>query len=286
MTRKKDSVALFEVIAKDKDKYPKAGVSVPGWMGGAPQGPVAPSGPAASEPSAPTVAQAPPAAMAAAPEAPPAASDEPMLSIVAGRLRLSLNYTVALVAAFGLIVVLFGAVALGRWTARGGKAAGDSGGNLAGIVDSGKANDGAEQAPAKKAEGRQKPLEARGPGKTEGPPVVPAARISGKYYLVIQMLPGGTTTELHKEAWKIRDFCVANGKPADVQEVSKNYMVWSLTPFDTPSPKDPKVQQYAQEIEDLGKKYVAQKGRYNLMQRRSVGAPLDPLMLLYTTEKK
>ena len=286
MTKKKDSVALFEVITKDREKYPKGGVAVPGWMGGAPHKPgVHPEQGAPQGPSVPQDQLAPevPAALASEPAAPPSRPEtgEPMLSISGGRIRLSLNYTVSLVAAFALVVVLFGAVALGRLTAGAGRPAGESGGNLPGILDAGKGEGEQRKAPAPKApQAGQKTV----PAKAQTP-AAPATRIVGKYYLVIQTLRGGLTTELEKEAFKIRDFCVANGKPADVQEQNGNYIVWSLTPLDSPSAKDPKVQQYAQEIEELGRKYASQGGRYNLMQRRSAGGPLDPFVMIYMPKK-
>lgn len=89
--KKKNSVALFEVIAK---AGPEPDMSVPGWMKGD-----EPGHPSAEVPAGYSGRQG---------------GGEALISTVPGRLRLSLNYVSCMVAAFGLVVLLSLAFWMGR----------------------------------------------------------------------------------------------------------------------------------------------------------------------------
>jgi len=108
VVKKKDSVALFEVISKSRQRRSEAGLGIPGWMGreqdiaqGVGEG-EPPAGPS------PTVRAAP--------------LGEPTISTARGRLSLSLNYVSCLVAVMALVGLLVLAFWLGRATAGGAEA--------------------------------------------------------------------------------------------------------------------------------------------------------------------
>jgi hypothetical protein len=97
--KKKDSVALFEVISKSRQKRSEAGLNVPGWMGrGVPGG------------------EPPERAEGAGEVEMPGPLPEPVVSTAGGRLRLSLNYVTALVAVVGMVLLLVLAFWVGRWS--------------------------------------------------------------------------------------------------------------------------------------------------------------------------
>jgi len=97
--RKKNSVALFEVISKSQEKRAKAGLGVPAWMGKSAQ--VPPS----ARPGVPPMAP---------PSATGAARGEPIFSTAAGRLKLSLNYVSCVAIVAGLVLLLAVTFWLGR----------------------------------------------------------------------------------------------------------------------------------------------------------------------------
>ena len=99
--KKKNSVALFEVISKSKAENVEPDMSVPGWMK-----------PPSGKPKTPTKAQVAKRAKFS--------TGEPVFSTDGGRLTLSLNYVSCIVVAFGLIVVASLVFWLGRATAQDG----------------------------------------------------------------------------------------------------------------------------------------------------------------------
>jgi hypothetical protein len=101
VTKKKDSVALFEVISKNRQVQGESGMGVPDWMG------------KGAEPPSPGQE----AAVSVASKA-PSKPIEPLLSTATGRLTLSLNYVSCMVAALALVLLLALAFWLGRWSAR------------------------------------------------------------------------------------------------------------------------------------------------------------------------
>lgn len=101
MTKKRDSVSLFEVISKNRQAQRELGLSVPAWMG--------------KETEQPSPGQE--AAVSAAPKA-PSKPIEPIVSTATGRLTLSLNYVSCMVVALAMVLLLALAFGLGRWSAR------------------------------------------------------------------------------------------------------------------------------------------------------------------------
>ena len=272
MAKKKNAMALFEVISKTRDKNPGSEVTVPNWMkpGHQDQAPQdqapdveAPEAqePAPPEPEAQTQTPASQTEVASpeaeAPNAPalpttstweprrspegPKMSDLPMLSTDGGRLTLSLNYVSCMVVSMGVLLLIIGAFVLGRVTA---------------------------------------PDSSPPAGASTGKPVV--KRQVGKYYLVIQTLDG-RTPEARVEADRIVKFCSANSEPSEVKLLDKNLIVWSLTPFD--SAKSEEVIAHALFVQnELGAKYARKFGsKYKFIQPQKNGK-LVPVLFPYTKQ--
>jgi len=262
VAKKKNSVALFEVIQKTKRS--DASMDVPKWMGG--QGPKAP---------APAVPERPGAARPAASPA-EAGGPERLVTVTGDRLRLSLNYTTAAIAIGVLVVLVLMGFAIGRYAGGRGEPA--------------KQGTMAERTPySPDVVGGPKPAPAEGTRTGTGTPVggdaaADSAREKGKWYLVIQGL-GGTRPADLEEAWRITTFCKANGVPAKPARYTapsggkQRYIVWSLVPFD--SAKDEKAWQYARKVEAVGKEYFAKYTTYDFRQRMAAGGKFNPWFELY-----
>ena len=269
MAKKKNSMALFEVISKTRDKNPDAEVTVPNWIkssseqpdqetrepdvqeSAVEEDPPCPEPEAQSGASLEEIAPSPPKA----PPSPalqttstwephrsddtPEKSDLPIWSTAGGRLTLSLNYVSCLVASTGILLLIITAFVLGRITA-------------------------SSVAP---------------PVKT-GQSVV--KRQVGKYYMVIETLDG-KTRQARAEADRIVKFCGENGEPAQVQLLGKNLIVWSLTPFD--SPKSEEVRAHALHVQnELGAKYARKyTSKYKFNQPEQNGK-LVPIMYPYSKQ--
>lgn len=246
MARKKDSVALFEVISKSQAKHLESDMSVPRWITGSeePEKPSAPDERPRVEPdrAAPTMRE-------------PGGPAEPMFATAGGRLRVSLNYLTCTIIVLGLVLALAGAFVLGRATAPAPP-----------VEKPGKTTAGAGQ--------------VKGPVREARRPVTRMPqRVSGKYYLVIETLKGITHAD-EDEATRIADFCKQNGEPAEPRMWRGKIIVWSLTAFD--SPRSEAAIRHARFIQDnLGKEYFNPgKNRiYKFLQMRS--GKFDPYYLPY-----
>lgn len=270
-SKRKDAVALFEAISKTRPKLAEGSMTVPSWMTRTPQAPELPASSTSPAPAAPapapqvTVAPVPPPsrlgevqerAAQFAGRLRPGWGAEPTFSTYGGRVRVSLNYLSAGVAAAGLVVVLLATFLIGRVTAPRQVAATET----------------PQGVPVK-----PDVLNTAGQGQQTGTPPAPSELVKGKFYLVVQDLRGNTEA-MKDEALKIADFCKGNGKPAKVIIYgNRTYMVWSTVPFN--SQNDAAAKAHAQEIEELGKKYRAQGGKYDFMQRKSRTGPLDPMVI-------
>jgi hypothetical protein len=258
-------VALFEAISKTKPKQPM-NMAVPSWMT---RGQQAAQVAAESAPAPAFVAQAAPVPTApiqlgelqqrASQLAGLAAPVEPVFSADAGRLRVSLSYLSAGVGAAGVVLVLIAAFVLGRTTASPKQ-------QQAGATPPGPPP--------------LKPEVVRGTGGEQShPPLTTQTippRVKGKWYIVIQDMLG-TTPAHQEEAAKIAEFCTQNGKAASAVLQQGRCYVLGATPFEATN--DPAAPQYAAEIEALGKKYKQQGGKYDFMQRKTRGGPVDPLFI-------
>jgi len=257
VAKKKDSVALFELLSKTKEKQGDAVLQVPDWMTEHEAGPVVPT-PAAPQSAAPVTPKPAPPPPRAAPVA-PRRETPTMASPSAGRAKLtfSVSYTKCFLAFAVLLVLLFGAFLLGRATA--------------GPAQTGDHMD---------AKFRTEVL-GQGNGR-QGQQVKPE-RIRGKYYLIVQRLKD-TSASAAAEGQQIVDFLRQNGqwaevKPFRTQSGKKFYAVWSLQAFEVRSGQDNL--KYAEKIEKLGQKYFRQYGSYKFQQRRSSSAALDPTYVQY-----
>ena len=263
VAKKKNSMALFEVISKSRDKNPDSEVLVPDWVKPGQQAPDAQASailePIAPEPEIETPAPQDEQAVSEAPtpSAPvlpttstweprpssdaPKTSDLPVWSTDGGRLTLSLNYVSCLVVSTGVLLLIAGAFWLGRTTA-------------------------------------PSPVI---PGRT-GQPVV--KRQVGKYYMVIQTLDGFTTATM-AEAKQIVKFCSASGEPSEVKQVGKNLIVWSATPFDSRNSEE--VIAHALFVQnELGVKYARKYGsKYKFRQPQKNGK-LVPVLYPYTRDRR
>ncbi len=242
VAKKKRSQALFEVISKSTDKQSDGGLHVPGWMGSS-DAQEAPS--PGSPPAGPGVRQA------TMPQA-----HEPVVSTVGGRLRLSLTYTTCMVAFAVLLLLLAGAFALGRYLA-------STGGEVI-VVSAGEAPEGPDETGGRR-------VVVAGTGAGTQPPA--AVRL---YYLVIQNMMD-SSDEHRQQADRIVAFCDSRGVPAEVGMYQGDYVVVSRQGFE--SPDSDAAEEFAQQIEQLGREYLASGGRYNFMQRRRAGESLQPMFL-------
>jgi len=268
VAKRKDSIALFEVITKRRSD---ANLSVPPWMSvkgtaGAAEPPVAPPPP-------------PPAAEPAAPGA-AARAWSSLASGTGGQLTLRLSYTHLLLAAAVLalvvIVSVWAAYRLGSATRQDNPPAKTTMAEktplgphvVAGNADVAKSKSGS---PA--------------PAAATGEPAATATRVSGKYYLVIQSLVGATTED-QAEAEQIRAWCAQHGEPATVathtlaKTGKSRYIVWSLRPFDSPSSAE--ALNYGRKIEALGRDYKARYKRYDFRQQRD--GKFDPWFEVYRAQ--
>ena len=276
MNKRKDSLALFEVISKAKQRVPEpvkvparearpgpgaapapaAGVPAPAPVvlpvAGAPGQLVAQAGAPAAAPRAPE--PAPRARPATMPARPPRTSPfgERAIGTAGGRLRVSLSSSAASALGAGFVVLLTLAFLAGRASVGGFSPRPKEG----------------EQAPGQSA---LKP--GTGPTAPAGKP----ARQEGKFYLIIETMKGATEQD-KVEAFRIADFCTRMGEPADVQQYRTQYIVWSLTPFAAPSglAND----KYAESVEKLGQKYFQQHRTYMFKQRDRSGQ-MSPRFLVY-----
>lgn len=255
MARKKNSVALFEVISKTKDNRGRDDTRIPDWAGRQPQ---------SADAATPEPQDTPP------PQPDYQHAGEDFASSLADtaprRLTVTLNYVSCAVAAAVLIVLVGGAFWLGRVTGPAGPVRG------AGV---GVGGDKKAITPGNKA-------------KTPKPAI--PKRVPGKYYLVIQQLPGKSTQDL-VDARGIAKFCNANNTPAKVWQTKNYYYVWAFRAFDSyPATLAPEALSYARGIEKLGKeysRYAARSGgklkRHDFRQRK--GGKLEPHFKLYSDKR-
>lgn len=265
--RRRNSMALFEVVSKDKRKGHKAPLAVPGWMKEQPE-PDAPPEPAQSElpeqyigqpepqarpddePQAMPAGDAEVAPAASCPVAgSPGRSDDErgaMFAIADGRVTISLNYISCAVAGVGLLLAIVAAFVLGYATSPTDPSA----------------ETGPEKPPARA-------------GLVLGNSPAPATqRVRGKHYLVIQEL-GRLTPAVKAEGLAIAAYCkVARDDPAEVISDGRQYVVLSGKPFDDPNNAD--AREYAADIHALGTRYKADmKRNYDFNQMDKTGM-LEP----------
>ena len=263
VAKRKDSIALFEVITKRRSDV---NLNVPPWMGAkdsssAGEPPPSPTAPAVQS-AAPGVL--PGAAPSALPGALPSASSRAwsrLASGAGGQLTLKLTYAHCLLAgavlALVVIVSVWAAYRLGSASVPAGPAANAP---LTDRVPLG-----------------QYVVAGQGAAKSGAPAVTPApaptsVRVPGKYYLVIQEMVGATEAD-RAEAAQIADWCTAHGEPATVAghtvpRTGKTFpIVWSSRPFD--SATSPEALDFGRKVEALGKTYKAQYKRYDFRQQRN-----------------
>jgi hypothetical protein len=238
VARKKNPVALFEAIAKSREKRREEGLGVPGWIGGQPAQP-------GRKPPPPPSVPPPPRAQAAAP---PAAAG-PMVSRGDGRIRLSVPTSTAVIALVGVLALLTLAFLLGRWTK----------GTRVPVAEAG--TGAPSKAPSQTAP------------KTGGAAAVEP--VAGKFYLVIQRL--GNSADDRLLSTRMAKWCTEHGHPAGpyYDEGRGHYFVASLKPFD--APQGQANLEYARQIEALGGKYFTELGTYNFRQPRDARGRLDPV---------
>ena len=255
MGKRKNSIALYEVISKTKKLGSEPKLTVPSWAGHDATGAVGPAEDQAHEAS-PAGAPAEAAPTPSIFDAP--APREPALVREGDRMRLTLSYLNWILLGLGLVVLLAVAFLVGRSSV-------SAPGNLAALPG----------APAPIPQGTS----ARGPGAGTGqgqpPAAVPSRRIAGKYYLVIQ---GGLKNK--EEGDRIAQFCYENGEPSTVSRYSQSnqYFVLSMAPQDSPDSES--AVRHAQKIEDLGKKYFQKHKTYDFRQRNRENK-FQPTFLLH-----
>lgn len=286
MAKKKDGPALFELIHRSKAK-PSDQLSVPEWMTGGAKKPIK----VPLIPSPVRTASAPPpererpvepveteeAYRPAAPAKPPAPPkpaapvraklrSEKLLTAAGKRLRFSVTAGQAIAAGVVLLVLVVGVFLLGRvarWSS-------GSGGAPAGKAPAAKPKEGMSDWSLRATVGGERgeePVIQPMVRTAEPPPSgVSATLAKGKYYLVVQGLMGAT--ERHRaEAEAIAQFLNSQGERVAVMKYSgrpQQYIVLSLRSFDDPDSAE--ARRYIQAVEELGKLYRSQGGRYNFRQ--------------------
>jgi len=241
VAKRKDSIALFEVIKNRRDD---ANLNVPKWMG-----------------------DQDPASQQESPEPPqpqPGAAPKSWSRIVpgsSGQLLFRLNYTHCILAAVGLVVVLVAAVWIAYAVGTGSQTTVPATpGPMAGKVPVGQHVLGGSS------------------GQPGAPVVSTSGRVQGKYYLVVQALVGVDQKDL-AEAGRIATWCKENGENVTVAKYThpnsrkQRYIVWSLRPFDSSSGN--KTNAFARKMEALGKKYFKKYRTYDFRQQMASGK-FDP----------
>jgi len=261
VTKKKDSVALFEVISKSRQKRGDSDLGVPGWI----EPPEAPPQQAEAPPVPVRQAEAPPspARQAAAIPQAPSRPVEPAIGVVGGRLMVSLNYVSCLVIAMGLLVLLVAAFWLGRAT--GGAARVEPTEAVGTGLNEGKSTGetiaGGDTRPPPGAEYQETTEVTRLP-----------KRVSGKYYLVIESIKKNTDAASRKanrkEAERIIEFCKQKGEPSELRSMKGRFIVWSLTPHDSSGSEA--ALRHARFIQDnLGKEYFEKYKTYKFLHTKN-----------------
>ncbi len=276
MAKKKNSMALFEIVSKEKKARRAASLGVPGWMRRRDQGKDEDE---LSETAAPvegvektTVpaelpqAGGPDATRAPAPRA--AYEPAPVISAAEGRLSLTLNYVSWGVVLLALVLLLILAFALGRHSVPNTPVARAS---PLGIESAQALGDTANQGPAREETGgnvrsTKTPPERQGPRPET---IGLTGRTVGKYYLVIQAM-GGRTLPCRLDAEGIAEYCKSRGYKASVFQEKNQYIVWSEDPFDSTTSTE--AQDYAWRIHNAGQDYKRDfKKKYDFNQCDSDG---------------
>lgn len=241
MRKRKDAVALFELIGKEKLQRTDAGEATPS--------PETAPVPVATVAPPPTRAPVQMAVPADPPPARPAAVAfgeapgrlEPLKAAMGRPLDLPLTVGWAVAGAAVVVVLLVLSFVLGRVTA---------GADDAVVVDEATAElEQADQAAPKQA--------------TAATPATPAAtakRVSGKWYLVIQET--SFSKQPARDAQVVADWLNSKGEPAQaVRTPDGKFYVMSTTAFDSSSGAE--AQTFARSIEVLGKQYQSEGGQYD-----------------------
>jgi hypothetical protein len=251
MSKRKDAIALFDLISKGKTEH-APGMSVPGWFTKRPAPAEGPEGAEGTEGAPAPPASGPPPI----PQSPVFSAEtpaEPMFSTAPNQIRITLNYATCAIAGLGIVLLLGIFFWLGRLSAR----------------PSAPVAAGPEATPAPNVSGAA--------GGTSDPNVtafLPVARASGKYYLIIDRMTGKTEDD-RADAVAIYQYCQKSGQPCmALMYGTQSYAVLSLKPFDSASSRE--ALDFAKSIEDLGKKYrpLPPRKKYNFSQQRA--GRLDP----------
>jgi hypothetical protein len=246
VSKKKNTMALYEVISNAPERRRASGLTVPNWMGEEGEAPGEP--PEAPPPVPGEEAPRPPRP---APEpthrtAFPLSQGEPVLGRSGDRWNFSLSLRACAVVLGGLLVALVLVFLLGRWSRGGGSA-------------------------------EETVL-------VNPRPAPPAQRAAGKMYPVIVNLgegfrPSGSSSvltpqgqELVKQANEIVGFCRSRNYRATINKWRGKYViVWSLDGFDDPNGDEAKA--FVAELETLGKENVDLGGKWEFPQSNPTFLP-------------
>lgn len=229
MAKKKDSVALFEVISHVRERHPEA-ANVPDWAGADKTHKEQPAvAPVEKQPQQQTKPK--PTTYAA-----PTSVAPPLVDTTGGKLTLSLNYVACMSVVMAVLLLLAGAFWLGRATAP------DS---VTGTTET-------DSTGSETAEGQN----------TGSQSTQTVALTKGKNYLVIQTLKSGNDPNAENEAQNIIRFLKSKGVTAGLFRASNNRLiVMSTKPF--VSSKSDEAESFKQRIEfELGEEYFRLHGTY------------------------
>ncbi|MCJ7543620.1 MAG: hypothetical protein MUP47_03475 [Phycisphaerae bacterium] len=268
MRKKKDSPALFELIHKGKAK-PGDLITVPDWMSGGKKPlrapPVQPSGAEAPSP----VEDLPGTGQAAALGAPDKSHRvrrlrEKLLAAEGQRLRVTITPVQAILAGVAGVLLIVAVFVLGLLArhASSSSQVGQGAGPLPAQNRSERTGVGADRRESLAA----RTAEASGTAANGGQRSSEMGLIKGKYYLVIQGLRG-VTDEHRADAEAIAQYLNSKGEPVAVMVFRgppRQYIVVSLRGFDMTD--SPDAQRYLRAIEEQGRLYSRQGGRYDFRQ--------------------
>lgn len=246
MAKRKDSLALFEVFGQKPSPASDAASQSPGQQAQAPQAPQQPSQPVPPQPQVPVAKEVPALPVTDVEPAQDPGAWRNFVTTQGKTVQFSLQQIHLIVAGSGLVILLIAVFFAGRLSASKEVPPGP-------IVP--------QTAGTGSMEGTNAVATAVDNAEKVGP------RTIGKYYLVIQGIPG-KTPEHYQDAQAIVAFLKENQVPASVHELRESYIVWSEDPMDKAD--DKAALDYARKIEDLGKKYKDKaEGKYNFSQKGS-----------------
>ncbi len=195
---------------------------------------------------------------------------EKLVATEGNRLKLSITTTHAVAAGVVLLILIAGMFVLGRvakFSSKSSPASPASKSPAASVAPAAHERSPRPAAPERREAPKPPPKLAERKEEPAKPPADNPVKLEkGKYYLVVQGLMG-MDNHHRVEAEAIANFLNSNGEPVVVMTYKgtpQQYIVLSQRGFD--SPDSPEAKKYMQAIEEQGKLYRSQGGKYDFNQ--------------------